>query len=66
MKSLRKICVALVLTCVFALSVSADGGICGEISCPKTAAPQATVTGEIECDGLQLAVSFIQAVLSLS
>lgn len=66
MRSLKKICAAVVLTCAFALSVLADNGACGEISCPRTATPQATVTGEIECDVLQLAMSFIQAVLSLS
>ncbi len=67
MRSLRKVCAALVLTCAFALSVSADGGVCGEISCPKTIAPQTTITGDIECGGLTgIAVSLLQSVLPLS
>ncbi len=66
MRSLRKVCAVLVLTRAFALTVSADGGVCGEISCPKTAPPQTAVTGDIECPVLELAVSFIQAVLALS
>lgn len=63
MKHLRRLGIIAALVCTFTFSAYA-----GDIECPVYAppAPPATVTSEIECAGLEFAVSFIQAVLSLS
>lgn len=63
MKHLRRLSIIAALICAFTFSAYA-----GDIECPvyAPAAPPATVTGEIEGDGLQITVSFIQTVLSLS
>jgi hypothetical protein len=63
MQHLRRLSIIAALVCAFAFSARAEGNI----ECPvrTSPAPQPTVTGEIECTGLQLAASVIQSVLSL-
>lgn len=63
MQHLRRLGIIAALICAFTFSAYA-----GDIECPVYAppAPQPTATGNIECTGLQLVVSFIQAVLVLS
>lgn len=63
MQHLRRFSIAAALVCALAFSSYA-----GDIECPAYAppAPAPTVTGDIECTGLQLAVTVIQSILSLS
>lgn len=65
MRYLRLFCATATLMCAFALTTYAGGIECDGIA-PPPPDPTATSTGDIECGGLQVAASLIQAVLSLS
>jgi hypothetical protein len=67
MKPLTQLCAAAVLTLALAFSTFAGHAECpGVVDPPPDTTSTATATGEISCGGLQLAVSLIQSVLSLS
>jgi hypothetical protein len=67
MNNLRQFCATAVLVFAMAFSAYAGNIECGGVvNPPPPPSPTATTTGEIECGGLQLAVSIITSVLSLS
>jgi hypothetical protein len=63
MKNLRQLSAGLILILVFTVTVFA-----GDIDCPVTAPqlPTTTTQGDMNYPAIQLAVSIIQSVLSLS
>jgi hypothetical protein len=63
MRYLRLFCATATLICALGFSAYAGGIECDAVPKPP---PTATAPGNIECDALQVAVSFITSVLSLS
>lgn len=66
MKKLRPVLIAAALVLALVLPASAE---CGDISCPVTAPPlpaQTATEGEIPNDLVEVAISIIENILSLS